>query len=515
MSIPSRSRSLREPGYTHRELREPAKRSVTLARPGLKNKLAGAESNPHESEEVNNALHKGNDEPPISHSSAGNENEKGNAHHLRLASSIRGSRTLSTQNEEPGIPGRQMNVNARRNGGTKAETNSRSSGLPLPSQLSRSSSLRQPTGSSNRGEAGRSSHSRYGSVAVASTDSNSLPIVPEICSAKTQRGCPPTTQTISPSIQPSAASRIAPIHQRSHSIGVVLGNRPPKHNTDAQNHFSSVGRPQFSTFQQHFSPKKQKLQIRPPAVSSNSGYAIADLHHIIALQDELLQLQCMFSPSHTTLQAWTESATREINEYYEKHIQETSDVMAIEKNQQMCINGAGLRAWLGMDAGQKHLENVESLAQCVQTLTNLTRPRERLPRVIEQFEAWYENTIDTLGGRSGGRLQANPRLIQPLEQSWTDTVASLVRTLQSCLQKLQALGAVNDTCAVGLVLEGHLSFTQSILDELETIESIHSMVLDQEDDWIKRRISSLFATENASDLSSCNSKRPTAWNRVP
>lgn len=313
------------------------------------------------------------------------------------------------------------------------------------------------------------------------------------------------------SARPSPAS----MHQQRRSSGAILEKEPGKRFPGTQDRLRPEARPQFSSYQQHFTPRKQNLQLEPVKVPQNFSQTGMDFNYITALQNELLQLQWMFLSSRKTLKAWTESGFRKIKEQQEKHIQDACNVKSIEQSQQDLVNGAVLRDWLARDKEQQWFNRVESLSQCVQTLTELTQPYERLSDVMNQFEAWYEITRNILDGRLGDSQREEFRCIRPLGQPWAETVAALVQVLESCLRNLEQLGGGDDASGLGLVLDGHTRFNKTVLEELDAMQLIHATVLKQENDWIRIELSGILLTKNKFEVSHCDSQRPAAWDCLP
>ena len=509
MPLPSRSRSLRQPGHVHRDLIVDAQQTASIERhgPGL---------HPEEldvSEVVRRQSGPESQSPAVNAEKvAGSGNEKP----VQERSSFRITTGTSTQRQDPRHIHRQINVKVIQNGDLKGVPTGGgdigSSGVPFLSQLSRSSSLRQPTAPAPKAEAVKRLHAGKAAIDGCSTTSSRSGTVSTVSLRPAQRDFP-THSLFKPSPKPvSIASKPVDTQRRSQS-GVLLKRETDKAFPGVQNRLTSVARPQFSTYQQQFSPRKEKRHTDPVKVPPSTFPASTDFNQITALQDELLQLQWMHHSSHKTLQAWTESGERRIREQYEKHIQDACHVKTLEQKQQSHISGAALRNWLGIGTGKRSFKKVESLAQDVQALTDLTQPHERLQDAIEKFEAWCENTIDTLGERSDEKGRQYPRFIHSLGQSWVDTVAALVRSFESCLWNLQELGPVEESSGLSLVLGGHIRFAQGILDELHAMQLIHSLVLDREDSWIQGKISALLAEKDQSELPSWGSKHPAAWER--
>jgi hypothetical protein len=510
----TRGPSLRRPGYAHRDLIEVGQQAETVARPGLDHQRRAPKEECFTSKDaILRPSDESNASPDTAKDKIGSENES----RARDRSSLRSATVTLTQGQEPGPIRRHASVKSRPSRDTKADSvagvSIGSSALPLRSQLSRSSSLRQPTRPVNKSEAATRLHSTDASIAENSTGSSKVGAVSAFLRT-TQEDFPNNSPLIPQRGPAPTVSRSAAAHQRSQSSSVVLPGEPARSFPDAKNRFTSMSKPQFSTYQQHFSPRKPTLQVEPVKAPPITCHVDTDFTQATVLQDELLQLEWMYRSADKTLQEWIESGERKINEQHKKFIQEVCNIKKIEQNQQTRINGAALRDWLAMNTRNLSPQKVESLSQCVQALTDLAQPYERLSDVIAQFEAWYEATIDTLGNRSGDSQSENARFLQPLGQDWAETIAALVREFESCLRNLRQLGSGDGSSGLGLVLDSHTRFATGILDELNVMQVIQSKVLEQEDDWLACEISQLSVGKDNSEVSAGNLKHPAAWDRV-
>lgn len=512
MPLPSRSRSLRKPGYAHRDLVEDVQKTASMANHGVKqrdplevNTFARGPTNPL-------------GESPVGIAEAGRVGEGENEQQSPDRPSVRNISSTSTKIKNQRPIARLASLKGGRKSDVRttstASENSSSSGLPLPSQLTRASSLRQPTDAIRRGDTDKKLHSRHTSVAESSAGSNQLRTFTTISHSQAREALPVRAQLFPPPKHLSATSKPGPAHRRSQSRGVTSENQSAEVFSGPHSRVTSLAKLQFSTYQQHFSPNKSKPQIELPKAPGSTSRGSTDLSHVTAPQDELLQLQWMFSSSHTTLQKWAESGERKIDELHKKHIQAASSVGAVEQRQQDSINGAILREWFGMNKGKLLLEKLETLAHCVQALTDLTQPHERLSRVNDQFEAWYENAVNVLNERSSGGQRENARFLLSLGHPWLETVAALVLSFESYLRHLRDLGLADKASGLGLVLDVHKRFTKSTLDQLNAMESIHSMVLNQEEDWIGCQISGIVGIKKDSELFPRGSKSTSAWDKV-
>lgn len=503
MLPPTRSRSLRQPRYTHHDLIADGQQPAIISKQVLKPKLSAGTANPQEHGTLDYAVARSNDEAQESSVNLEVRSEIKREQNVRRCASHRTSSTMFAEGRKSHLPrvGRNRDDMA-------AVGKPSSSGLPPLSQAPRPPSRGKATGLVKGGDAGKGFPSRTASVTGTFTGNSSLrasiaspPEPQEDFLARVQL-IPPLKQ-VPPGSEP-------PRRRKQSTVGLPEPG-PAKASARTQSNFNAIGRPPFSTFQQRFSPVKQRELTEATKVISRSSHPDTDANHFTAVQDEMLQLQLMYMSSRQTLQKWTKSGEDNIIQQQRKLVQEASEVRTIEHNQQECINGAALKDWLLLGKG---LTRVESLAQCVQTLADLTQSDQRLSRVIEQFEAWYENTSEVLNERSGGSQRLNPRFLQPLGQLWAETVTALIHSFETCLGKLEELGPGDGLSGLGLVMDAHTRFSKGILDELNTMKVVHAMALEQEDDWIRSKVSALLAMDNEPGGSPCSPKCSAAWKRT-
>lgn len=509
MPIPSRSRSLRQPGYSHRELLENTKQSTGSTNHGVNDgEIRGVEleRGNTSADEVTESVNNG----PVSLATERRLGEVRNLQSDGARLSTRSSTHGSLQGQGDFGSGCRLSLQTAQRGGIRPSSgvseNVGSKRMPPPSQLSRSSSLRQPTSVSGDCESTKGLHSRNASVAGTSTISR-LRSGSTAARPQAQEDRRAIAQSLPLPVPASTVAKTAVASRQNPSIASVResGSKKP-----IQDRLTPAARPQFSTYQQHFSPKKHSA-AEPTKISLNSPYSIPDIDQVSMLQDELLQLQWMYHFSHQRLQTWIEGRETTINQQRKKHLQEDRHVKKAEQNQQKRINAAALRDWLVVGKGQMSVEKVESLARHVRTLTDIAQSHAKLSQVVGQFKEWCREISDTLRERSEEGQVKSPKFLQSLGTTWTDTVTMLIHSVHSCLQHLQELGLGDTLSGLGLVLDGHIRFAQGVLDELCVMEDIHAMVLAHEEVWINSKITALLSAESESVSSPCGSRHYAAW----
>jgi hypothetical protein len=295
-----------------------------------------------------------------------------------------------------------------------------------------------------------------------------------------------------------------------------------------------AGKPQFSTFQQHFSPKKT---IKVPAPSVSGGQS--DLQHaartisptrrkhsgpghetatvsaeISRLQDELLPLQLMHDSSHSQQKKYLENTKRKFEDQFAALSQDYRELTAQEHAYYTKSNCMALQQWLS-EGELPSLGKMQTLAQCVQEVTTLTAPNSNLRIVMEEFETWFERMILISNSRCSGMalLEDNDIVIGPLSQEWHDNVALLHRKLDHCSQVLNNLGSARKGSGLAMVLDRHKLFVDDLRAELAYSSAIEEITLQQEQIWIDESIAKVMhGDDHTAGDGQQNNLRPGAWN---
>jgi hypothetical protein len=516
MPPPSRGRPLRQPGYAHRELIEDGQSSKTAAKHDLKRDGPGEKLEAQAHGCADDPLLRSNNGCQASSGSAGNVIERGNERHLRAPSALPAWTDISQQHRPKAS---QPSAEAGQSEGISADSKvggkSSPSRPPFSSHPSRSSSSqRRQICSVNRSEAAKTVHSRNASLARVSIGSSKLTPLSIAPQSQPQEEALGNAHCMLPPTHVSTALKTVAAHRKSRTNSQMQEHGLTKASPNSKNRLTSAPKPQFSAYQQRFSPKRQKPPINAPICATTFDETV-DENQFRALQDELLQLQWLLFSAGSTLQDWTESGESRNNDREKKYLQEACNVYKIEQAQQVCINGAALRNWLATDSGKSSFDKFESLAYCVQTLTDMARPQQTLCRVIEEFESWSEHRIDALGESPGACPENNLGLILPLGRAWNEARTTLTRSFEARLRSLQELGTSDKLSGLGLVLDAHTRFVKNVLDELNIIGAIHSMALDQQDAWIRDRVSDLVGNGGECEFLPNSFKRHAAWDRVP
>lgn len=508
MTLPSRSQSLRQPGYAHRDLIDRTRR-ITIAKHDEQTQERGASgdfpSRPAEdSQGRSGGTVTGNDSGSGQLGQGFSSSQRTNGPSIESRERRLNGRQRAVKGEE------HVNINVTAAAGVIPV----SSKVPLSRQLSGSSSIREPADLVGRRDEVRTTNPRTSSVDERPTTSSHLRQFATPSRSLPQEEVGANNQSRPLPLRVTAMMKPSVTHCRSRSSGILLEQGPRQHRSGGQDRLTSLERPQFSTYQQRFSPQKQKAPNEPSKLLPAGPYTNTEMNQFSTLQDELLQLQCIHISSHKTLQTWTEGGEGKIREQSKQHIQECSRLGRIEESQQDRLNAAAIRDWVSMSGGRHAFEKVEILSRCIDTLSDLAQPHSKVSRVIEEFDVWFQDTVDTLGERSDDSQQRSPQFILPLGQLWVATVTTLKLSLRTLLRNLQDLGSSDISSGLGLVLHSHTKFTKGLIDQLTTMEALHTMALEQEDDWVESRVSVYLEPSEKFESSACTTARSVAWHRV-
>lgn len=202
-------------------------------------------------------------------------------------------------------------------------------------------------------------------------------------------------------------------------------------------------RNQFSTYQQHFSPKK----TQPPAPAQASGgpeqgpLIPASWPEVAALQTELLQLSILHQSGHQRNDRWERDAEAHLRSKYDAVSGDYGGILNVEKETQRKINGQALHYW--MKSSREHhgqhgfTEQVQLLSQIAQEVYGLSDGHGgRHNTAILEFESWLRNVEKVQEARAKGHCD---EFINPIHRNWKDETNALIMKLELASRQLQTL----------------------------------------------------------------------------
>ena len=306
-------------------------------------------------------------------------------------------------------------------------------------------------------------------------------------------------------------------HQRSQSGSGHLNTKPAPQRGLPRVSENVFGKPQFSTYQQHFSPKKAPKAPTISAAHHEPGDEIqeASTPRVIRLQNELLQLQLLYISSCQTLPQQERNVKLRLNRRFDLLVEDHRAIAAQEQDYCAGASHVALQQWLIAPQPWSGSERIQLLSRCVQDLGDLTGSRGRFTAAMEQFEAWFQVMILTLDARSDGIASEHGGdvSVPPLSQDWHDSVSVLTGKLERLNEILKSLGQANANIGLGQVLDSHKLLLSNLLQELESSCRIVKLVLEKERKWIGSSIGEILEeTKNPTGSHQVVASRKGIWN---
>ncbi|KAK2741003.1 hypothetical protein FQN55_008558 [Onygenales sp. PD_40] len=356
----------------------------------------------------------------------------------------------------------------------------------------------------------------------------------------------------SASLRQPASSRISTATHSRHQSQVIgekeKGHTGVKHgdgnNASSTPSLRATSKPNFSTFQQHFSPKKGSKSKPPvptaatscPVTTSEATTDPNSSHpHVLALQTELLQLHLLHANSLQSRREWESNAEQHLRKQHKGVVAKYRMILAREKAAQRHVNTQALHR-LSDDirnnnsrydfAGQ--IQILSRVVQDVADLTDRTGPGGRYTACVRAFEEWVtragrvrharKSTTDTTTTNT-----PTCQFIDPLSHKWKEEVAALSAKLDLCARELDCLdvrdeyqrqhydhhereqGQAQDGRPFGAVASsalartvcGHRALLASMLEELEVMRAVEADVVGLERVWVRREVGGLLLRDGS------------------
>ncbi|OKL59406.1 hypothetical protein UA08_05085 [Talaromyces atroroseus] len=274
-------------------------------------------------------------------------------------------------------------------------------------------------------------------------------------------------------------------------------------------------RPQFTTYQQHYSLKKEKeaprtteRRVGKPTESNVTTAAAAARPEIAALQTELLQLCLLYSSSLQQDKEWKSAAE---NQLKEKHHSVAAAYRALsdeERYIQERLNFKALYDWsvdsatvAEIDDGNNFQAQIQSFSRVTQEVAGMTTDATgRYTSAIQAFEEWLaevesvRESRDNLSTSATNLEEEDPRYIDTLGRVWRDEVDDLSIKAELCLRELakMTIFAINedDFCrkhsssALVKIAQQQREILRLMVDELKAMRTIELETVSLEKSWL-------------------------------
>lgn len=273
-------------------------------------------------------------------------------------------------------------------------------------------------------------------------------------------------------------------------------------------------RPQFSTYQQHYSPKKPTKPPTPTpgAAAGLDGLLVpASWPDIAALQTELLQLSLFHSNSLQRHANWRAESEARLRRKYNDVAGQYRSVLGEEKQWQSQMNAQALDRWLHncRDHGGPHgfPEQIQIISQVLQDISNVvsTGVNRRYSQAVETFETWFHEAESVRQVRESSGTIDGDVFIDPLDQSWKEEMLALNLKLEHCARQLQSLDILGfgeverlEQSALARVTLGLTESIKLMMQEIQAMRTLEAGLVRTEREAVSRAASSLAGSQERS-----------------
>lgn len=284
-------------------------------------------------------------------------------------------------------------------------------------------------------------------------------------------------------------------------------------------------RAQFSTYQQHYSPKKP---AKPPTPTPGDGPGPGNLlvpsswPDIAALQTELLQLSLFHSNSLQRHAGWGAESESRLRSKYDGVAGQYRSLLVDEKTRQRTVNAQALGFWQqncrDHRGSPEFPEQIQILSQVLQEISDLvTRGMNgRYSSVVEVLEQWLERVDQVRRLRESSAGFHEMDFIDPLDGIWKEELHALQVKLEMCTRHLQSLDILGfgeverlDQSALARVTQALVESIQLMTQEIQAMRAVEADVVRGERETVAG-----LAARLTSDLHEKPPARGGIWNEA-
>lgn len=264
-------------------------------------------------------------------------------------------------------------------------------------------------------------------------------------------------------------------------------------------------RPEFSTLQQHFTPKKMAKPSEPSPVSHIDSKEEAPSAEILLLQMELTQLHLLHSSASSVHIEWQQSAKDHFQQHFTTLCERHVELKEIAQQQQSLINQLALVQWSHSKTGPQIAEKVQIISRNITDVCILLDTDGKYTRILDIFEEWFTQALRIREERESRNdsKKAGRRLdfIDGIGDGWKAEAMVLERELTYCLRELKGFGSVQEGSSLGTLVELYSRLIDGLIEELDVTQWIENEVMVQESSWAEKTIRKL-ASHVSDDIGS-------------
>jgi len=254
-------------------------------------------------------------------------------------------------------------------------------------------------------------------------------------------------------------------------------------------------RPAFSTFQQHYTPKKTTKAptstfLHPPAPEAAS-WALPP--EIISLQTELLQLSILHESSVEVDKKWRQSAKRTLHKKFDEIASLYQVMRDSERRVTEGVNIKALREWSSGNSSFGMTENIQLLSGPLHELPSLVDAGGRFSRLVYEFEEWMAWVEEIWTARETNSMAGSSKsgYAEGLGDSWKAENAALTRKLTAFSRDLDRLSQPRPGSSIESIVSACKRLTDGLLDELDTMQAMESGVVAKEREWVEAELTAI------------------------
>ena len=237
---------------------------------------------------------------------------------------------------------------------------------------------------------------------------------------------------------------------------------------------SKLQRPAFSTFQQHFSPKKI---VQAPQTSSLS--AIADDASAsqqqpsvddVRLQAELLQLHILHKSSLDIPKRWENSAQRSLKLEFQNISRKHKRMLEDETLAKCKYNQMAMKEWTKAQPTIAVEDHIECLSKLLQEILSLTASHGRYTRLCEEFDQWIEIAAKPFENSTSS-------FSEYLNDNWKDEHTALLHKLMGMSRGADQLPSQSNDSSVAKTTMACKDLIRGMLNELRTMVDVERSII--------------------------------------
>ncbi|KIW62417.1 hypothetical protein PV04_10595 [Phialophora macrospora] len=268
-------------------------------------------------------------------------------------------------------------------------------------------------------------------------------------------------------------------------------------------------RSNFSTDQQHYSPKKSSSVpvasgSAPNKTAIRPGFAgrVIPAAEVETLQDELLQLSIVQVKSSATLQAYRASIKSQLRASFEAVAKELSLLKSRQRDRQKTVNALSVSEWLQKKrqtpaAAYTGCDTLLLLAHCQRELQDASKENGPLKDAMKIFDEWCVYTssrrsnrpADALRDGDSARNLENFFCPSPtVAERWSASFSSAEGRVGACVASWTDLQQPSESTSIGLLIKMQTILAEQILQEIGMCRSIEGLIVREEQEWVRTAV---------------------------